>query len=195
MYICLFYYKQDISLAKACLWYNCVSPLQSETYFFHPIYLSVCPSIIVVGMLNASYIFKENSLKLCMLAYCHMENGIWSLHHFDQTIFEGVIVLFWSWRFYQNICIHLFLKTLDGCLLHHGKSHIAMAVWFNHFGRSYSPFLTYFIKKFIHSTFFCVLAYYNMEFSYTFFSFIGLSISFVGLNYFAFTAITNISQN
>jgi hypothetical protein len=69
------------------------------------------PSIIVVGMLNASYIFKENSLKLCMLAYCHMENGIWSLHHFDQTIFEGVIVLFWSWRFYQNICIHLFAST------------------------------------------------------------------------------------
>jgi hypothetical protein len=36
--------------------------------------LSSCPSQTIVCMCNYAYVLEENSLKLCMLPYYHMEN-------------------------------------------------------------------------------------------------------------------------
>jgi hypothetical protein len=44
-------------------------------------------------MFKSSSISKGNSLKRCMLADYHIENYT-SLQHFDQTIFEGVVISF-----------------------------------------------------------------------------------------------------
>jgi hypothetical protein len=63
-----------------------------------------------------TYILKENSWKLCMLAYYLIENHI-SLQHFDWAIFEGVIVfisikLRADWRRMTT----LFIKNVDTSL-------------------------------------------------------------------------------
>lgn len=59
-----------------------------------------------------------------------------SLQHFNQISFEGVIVLFWHWKFHQKVCIRTsntflweFLKIVHACLSPYVDLHIILAVW------------------------------------------------------------------
>jgi hypothetical protein len=49
-------------------------------------------SVTKVCMCSSFHILIENSIKLCMFAFYHIDNCI-SLWHFNWTIFEGVIYL------------------------------------------------------------------------------------------------------
>ena len=59
-----------------------------------------CLSGMKVCTSNTAYIFKMNSLRLCVLDYNCIENLI-SLQHYDQTVFEGVIALFYLEYFFK----------------------------------------------------------------------------------------------
>jgi hypothetical protein len=50
--------------------------------------------VSTVSCAHSNTSLKENSLKLCMLVYCHMVNCI-SLQHLDVANFERVISLFY----------------------------------------------------------------------------------------------------
>jgi hypothetical protein len=63
--------------------------LLGETCFFFP---PDHKSVTKVCMCSSFHILIENSIKLCMFAFYHIDNCI-SLWHFNWTIFEGVIYL------------------------------------------------------------------------------------------------------
>jgi hypothetical protein len=83
--------RQNVFKPKSQLYYDHVSPtLFWERY--NVFALSIPPLWKFESELTP-HILRDNSLKLCMLAYYHMENRIW-LQHFDWTIPKGVIAPF-----------------------------------------------------------------------------------------------------
>lgn len=72
-------------LCPVSLW---LLPFGGDMFFFPPDHKSVTK----VCMCSSFHILIENSIKLCMFAFYHMDNCI-SLWHFNWTIFEGVIYL------------------------------------------------------------------------------------------------------